>query len=102
MNPEDERAAYVGAFALIYLDELERARQWADLAAAIAIEDSRASYNLACLYGVLGDVEESLIHFEKTLKLGCATQKRNWMQSDEDLESVRLDPRFGELLEQYR
>ena len=101
MNPEDERAAYVGAFALIYLDDLERARQWADLAAAIAVEDSRASYNLACLYGLLGDVEEALIHFENTLKQGCAKQKRIWMRTDNDLISVRVDPRFGDRLERY-
>ena len=52
------------------IGDLERARQWADLAAAIAVEDSRASYNLACLYGMLGDVEEALVHVEKTLRNG--------------------------------
>ncbi len=83
------------------IGDLERARQWADLAAAIAVEDSRASYNLACLYGLLGDVEEALIHFENTLKQGCAKQKRTWMQTDSDLNSVRVDPRFGDLIEQY-
>jgi adenylate cyclase len=101
MNPEDERAAYVGAMALFDLGDLERARQWADLAAAIAVEDSRASYNLACLYGLLGDVEEALVHLEKTLKMGCSALKRNWMQLDFDFASVRLDPRFGKLLGQY-
>jgi adenylate cyclase len=102
MNPEDERAAYVGAMALIDLGDLERARLWADLAAGITVEDSRASYNLACLYGLLGDVEEALVHVEKTLEMGCSAQKRTWMQVDYDLESVRLDPRFEKLLGQYQ
>lgn len=101
MNPEDERAAYVGAMALIDLGDLERARLWADLAAAITVEDSRASYNLACLYGLLGGVEEALVHLEKALKMGCSAQKRTWVQLDHDLASVRLDPRFGKLLGQY-
>lgn len=101
MSPDDERAAYVGAMALIDLGDLGRARQWADLATAIAVEDGRASYNLACLYGLLGDAEEALVHLEKTLRMGCSSQKRAWMQRDADLACVRLDPRFGELLEQY-
>ena len=100
INPEDERAAYVGAMALIDLGNLERARQWADLAVAIAVEDSRASYNLACLYGLLGDVEESLFHLEKTLKMGCSAQKKEWMQVDFDLASIRPDPRFEKLMGQ--
>ena len=102
MNPEDERAAYVGAMALIDLGDLERARQWADLAVAMAVEDSRASYNLACLYGLLGDVEEALVHLDKTLKIGCSAQKRSWMQVDSDLASVRLDPRFEKFMGQYQ
>lgn len=101
INPEDERAAYVGAMALIDLGDLKRATQWANLAASVAVEDSRASYNIACLYGMLGDVEEALVHLEKTLKLGCSTSKRVWMQIDSDLESVRLDQRFATLLAQY-
>jgi adenylate cyclase len=101
INPEDERAAYVGAMALIDLGDQKRATQWADLAASVAVEDSRTSYNLACLYGLLGDVEESLVHLEKTLIMGCTASKRAWMQIDFDLESVRLDQRFAKLLAQY-
>jgi adenylate cyclase len=101
INPEDERAAYVGAMALIDLGDHKRATQWADLAASVAVEDSRASYNIACLYGMLGDVEKAFVHLEKTLKLGCSANKRAWMQIDPDLESVRLDQRFAKLLAQY-
>jgi adenylate cyclase len=102
INPEDERAAYVGAMALIDLGDRERARRWADLAVAIAVEDSRASYNLACLYGLLGDLENSLLHLGRTLEMGCSAQKREWMQVDSDLASVRLDPRFEALLARYQ
>jgi adenylate cyclase len=101
INPEDERAAYVGAMALIDLGESERAIQWADLATATAVEDSRASYNLACLCGLLGDVDNALEHLKEALKMGCSRQKRNWMQVDSDLASVRLDPRFEKLMGQY-
>lgn len=102
INPEDERAAYVGAMALVDLGDRQRATRWADLAASIAVEDSRASYNLACLYGLLEDVEKALIHLEKALKMGCSARKRNWMWVDHDLDSVRRDQRFETLLLQYQ
>jgi adenylate cyclase len=101
MNPEDERAAYVGAMALVDLGDLERAREWADLAAATAVEDSRASYNLACLYGLLGDIAESLLHLERALRQGCSAHKIGWMHVDLDLVGVRPDPRFAALMAQY-
>jgi adenylate cyclase len=102
LNPEDERAAYVGAMALFDLGEVKRARQWTDLAAAVSVEDSRASYNLACAYGLLGEIDEALAHLDKTLSLGCSARKKKWMRVvDADLELVRADPRFAELLARY-
>ncbi len=101
LNPEDERAAYVGAMALFDLGEVKRARQWVDLAAAVSVEDSRASYNLACAYGLLGEIEEALAHLDKTLSLGCPASKKKWMRVDADLKLVRADPRFAELLASY-
>ncbi len=101
LNPEDERAAYVGAMALLDLGEVKRARQLVDLAVAVSLEDSRASYNLACAYSLLGEIEEALTHLEKTLSLGCPVQKKEWMQVDADLNLVRADPRFAELFARY-
>ena len=101
LNPEDERAAYVGAMALVDLGEVKRARQWTDLAAAVSMEDSRASYNLACAYGLLGEIEEALVNLKKTLSLGCSASKKKWMRVDVDLKLVRADPRFAELLARY-
>jgi adenylate cyclase len=100
--PEDERAAYVGAMALVDLGDLKRATRWADLAVSITVEDSRASYNLACLYGLLEDDDKALTHLEKALKMGCSARKKGWMRVDHDLATVRRDQRFDKLLGQYQ
>ena len=88
--------------ALVDLGDLKRATRWADLAVSITVEDSRASYNLACLYGLLEDDDKALTHLEKALKMGCSARKKGWMRVDHDLATVRRDQRFDKLLGQYQ
>lgn len=99
-NPQDESAAYVRAMALIELGEIEEAKQWADIAVALASEDSRQSYNLACLLSMLGQTDQAIEQTRKTLQMGCSERKKLWMRDiDPDMKNVRSDPRFTRLFD---
>jgi len=98
LNPYDDQAAYVGATALNALGEASEARRWANIAAAYDIDDSRASYNIACLFVVLGDRDRALRWLEKTLALGVPPRKRIWIQRhDSDWVPLREDAGFKAL-----
>ena len=98
LNPYDDRAAYMGAFALHELGEADEAMRWANVAAAFDVQDGRTSYILSCLFAVLGRADESLALLRKALELGCSQPKITWMRlHDPDLASVRQDPRFEAL-----
>ena len=55
-----------------------------------------AFYNLACSYSVLNRIDESIGALKKALELGY--RDFNHLFKDEDLENVRSDPRFRDLL----
>ena len=101
LNPEDSRAAYAGATALVYLGDRARALEWADLSAEMESEDPRTNYNLACVYSLLGETNKSLDHLELSIKGGRSVSLIEWAETDPDLESVRGEPRFQELLREW-
>ena len=98
LNRYDDQAAYVGAFALSGLGQPDEAIRWANVAAAFEIEDARNTYNLACVFAVLGESDRALTLLEKTLALGVPARKRTWIRThDSDWDQLRSDPRFGAL-----
>jgi adenylate cyclase len=101
LNPTDERAHYVGAMALVELGDLSRAREWAKMAAAIESSDPRTNYNLACLFGLLGEVDEAIAYLERSIQEGLPHMKIEWMKQDPDFDSIREEPRFQALLAPY-
>ncbi len=56
-------------------------------------------YNLACSLSLLGEIDESLEELETCFMLGY--REYNYVISDSDLENVRMDNRFAELIERY-
>ncbi|HMR60120.1 BTAD domain-containing putative transcriptional regulator [Amaricoccus sp.] len=98
LNTYDERAAYVMGMALNGLGETERARRWAQVAAAFEPEDPRATYNIACLFALLGEAEPAIRHLARTLALGVSDKKREWIRIyDPDLAVLHGDARFEAL-----
>lgn len=96
LNPYDDQAAYVGAFALSALGQMEEALRWANVAAAFEVEDARMTYNLACVFAVLGEKDRALTLLKKTLALGVPARKRTWIRTrDSDWDKLRSDPRFS-------
>jgi adenylate cyclase len=96
--PENPRAAYAGALALISEGEPERAQEWAERALWIDPEDFLVLYNVACVYARLGANDKALGLLERAMPR-VHPEHRAWLQHDSDFESLRGDPRFEALLQ---
>jgi len=100
LNPYDDQAAYVGAFALDILGQKTEAIRWARVAAGFNIEDARSTYNIACLFSVLGEVHDAISFLRKTLEFGVPEVKRNWiLHHDSDWDKLRDTPAFRMLFQ---
>jgi len=97
LNPDDNRALNMGAFALLRLGEREEADEWMQASMAKAPMDSIIQYNAACFYALDGNVEKALDCLEHCfVKVGNIS--REWLLHDSDLDSVRDHPRYTEIL----
>ena len=61
--------------------------------------DALAHYNLACSYALLKRAELSIKTLRRAVELGYRDFR--YMREDHDLDSVRHDPRFRQLLREY-
>jgi tetratricopeptide (TPR) repeat protein len=62
-------------------------------------EDPLAHYNLACSYALLKRPDQSLETLRRAVELGYRDFR--YMREDHDLETIRHDPRFRQLLHEY-
>ncbi|ARM89972.1 adenylate cyclase protein [Rhizobium sp. CIAT894] len=97
LNPENSGPAHRGALALAHLGDVKRARDWAARAIAIDPNDIVAQYNLACVYSVLGDVDQAIDLLQKLLPHSSVYHIK-WFDNDSDLDNIRGDRRFQQLL----
>jgi TolB-like protein/Flp pilus assembly protein TadD len=96
LNPDDARALYMAANALVALGEHAQGRQWAERALAIRPDDPMLLYNAGCVFSLVGRVEPAIECLEKAARNGL-TQK-GWYQHDSSLDPLRKHPRFRELV----
>ena len=61
--------------------------------------DPLAHYNLACSYALLKRPEQALRTLRRAVELGYRDFR--YMREDRDLDSIRHDPRFRQLLREY-
>jgi tetratricopeptide (TPR) repeat protein len=61
--------------------------------------DALAHYNLACSYALLNRPDQCLKTLRRAVELGYRDFR--YMREDHDLDSVRHDPRFRQLLREY-
>src|SRR5689334_9562222 len=61
--------------------------------------DALAHYNLACSFALLKRPEQSLKTLRRAVELGYRDFR--YMKEDHDLDSIRHDPRFRQLLREY-
>ncbi len=96
LNPDDARALYLGAIALMLLGEREQAFEWAQRALSMDPEDAHVLYNVACTYSLAGNVDEGLRYLERSVDAGFVF--KDWIERDSDLDSIRRHPRFQAVL----
>jgi serine/threonine protein kinase/Flp pilus assembly protein TadD len=95
LNPDDARALYLSANALIQLGERDQALEWAQRAYAIDSSDPSVLYNIACIYALGGMTNQAIDHLDQAVRNGFG--HREWIDNDTDLDSLREDPRFQAL-----
>ena len=98
LNPDDARALYLGAGALVLLGERDRGLEWTKRARAIDPEDPGVLYNVACSYAQLGERDDAMACLQQAIQNGFG--HREWLENDSDLDSLRSDPRFQALMKQ--
>ena len=96
LTPDDPRALYMGAMSLTALGESEKAREWNRRALAMDPDDPSVLYNIACAFAMENQQEEAVDALTKALDNGFGHWK--WIEHDNDLDPLRENPEFIELL----
>ncbi|NIP17199.1 MAG: tetratricopeptide repeat protein, partial [Xanthomonadales bacterium] len=97
LNPDDNRALNMGAFALLRLGERDEAEEWMTTSMSKAPVDSIIQYNAACFFSLAGEADKALDCLENCLvKVGNIS--REWLEHDSDMDNIRSHPRFAEII----
>lgn len=96
LHPESSGPAHRGAVALAHLGERDRAKQWAARALAIDPSENIAHYNVACVYSLLGELDQAMVHLEKVIPQ-LSPELMKWLEKDSDLDAIRIHPRYQKL-----
>jgi TolB-like protein/Flp pilus assembly protein TadD len=96
LNPDDPRAASMRAVSLCRIGRAREGLSWAERALTIDPEDGSVLYNVACLFSLAGHTERALECLLDAEAVGFGNV--NWLKKDPDLDKIREDPRFSELL----
>jgi tetratricopeptide (TPR) repeat protein len=95
-NPEDARAMYLAAGALLDLGRSDECRALLDRALHLAKGEPSVLYNAACVYARSGEPERALEALAACFKVGWGN--RDWIAHDPDFDAIRDDPRFQALV----
>jgi len=95
-SPNDARALCFGSVNLLEVGEKEKGMQWLERAKNALADDALNLYNVACVYSIIGEIDEALNCLEKSVRKGMA--EIDWMKNDSDLDNVREHPRFKALV----
>lgn len=100
LNPDDVRAIYLAANAMVALGEKAQGLEWAARALALSPAPSAmVLYNLAAVHALAGEVENGLDFLEQAVRAGY--KQREPVEVDPDLQSLRDHPRFRALLQHW-
>jgi len=96
LNPDDARAITMAAVCCSRLGERDAGIAWAKQASMVDPEDASVCYNVACLLALEGERDDAIVHLERAFRVGFA--RRDWIERDPDLDSLREDARFQALV----
>lgn len=95
-DPGDLGAIHFLGHAYTRLGRHEEALRMDERLTELLPEDAVARYNLACSYALLGRRDEAFEALEHSIRLGY--REPDHMREDPDLEPIREDPRFAEIV----
>jgi adenylate cyclase len=97
-HPENANCACLGATALAFVGDRDRAVQWLDRALATDPGDINIQYNAACTFALLGEVERAVDVLAAWVPQ-VGTEMKLWFRNDSDFDSIRTHPYYRKLLE---
>ncbi len=100
LNPKDNRALNMGAFALLRMGQEKEAKNWMSNSLKNAPMDSIIQYNGACFYSLAGETQHALDCLEHCL-IKVGNINREWLEHDSDMDNIRNHPRFKEIIKNF-
>jgi adenylate cyclase len=101
-DPGNGAAMSFGARGYAALGELERAKEWMERAMLIDPDNLNMRYNFACMIAVHFDEKDAAIRLlERTLANGGVLNVKA-AEADPDLDTLRDEPKFLEMLDRAR
>ena len=100
-DPTDARALSLSSGSLVVLGRIDEARAWTRRSCELEPDEPYVHYNAACVLAQLGQVAEALAALESGTE-GGRLCRPSWVEHDEDLASLRGNPRFEALLAKMR
>ncbi len=98
LNPDDSRAIYLGATALMELGNSSEGLEWARRSYDLDPDDPYIVYGIACFHSRMGMIEEAVAYFEQAVRAGFSHVE--WIKNDSDFDQIRGHPRFLAALRQ--
>jgi TolB-like protein/Tfp pilus assembly protein PilF len=99
-HPNDGRALHLAAVHAAKHGDAKRVHEFAEQAIRARPGEFATLYNLACAFASIGNKERALELLERATEQGHGN--RAWMEQDPDLDSLREDPRFTQLIDRIK
>jgi non-specific serine/threonine protein kinase len=95
-NPDDVRAMYLCAGALVERGRQEEGLRLLERAIELSSGEPATLYNAACIYALNGQTDRAIEALRACARAGWGN--RDWITHDPDLATIRSDPRFQEIV----
>jgi serine/threonine protein kinase/Flp pilus assembly protein TadD len=95
-HPDDARSHVYLAVELAALGRTEEAVAEGKKALELSPDDPLMLYNVACVFGRLGDVKSAVQSLKTSIAAGL--EDYEWLKTDPDFDNIRNEPDFVELL----
>lgn len=95
-HPDDARAHMYFATDLVQIGKIDQAKSEAKKALELSPGDPLMLYNAACFYAQLGEKRLAIDSLKNAIAIGYA--EFEWLKRDTDLESIRNEPEFVEMI----
>ncbi len=96
LHPDDTRALYFAANAMVALGDIDRGLEWTRRAVEMEPDDSMLLYNVGCIQSLAGRIEDAIDSLERAARQGLRVEA--WYRMDSNLDPLRGHPRFEALL----